>query len=87
MKNNIPATKVFWYRHGTGFQAYQHEILYMTFCTGQLIKNLHWPLPNETIIYRQLECFGTGTEPDFKHTSMTLCTGMLIKNLHLPVQN
>ena len=28
MKNNIPATKVFWYRHGTGFQAYRHEILY-----------------------------------------------------------
>ena len=28
MKNNIPATTVFWYRHGTGFQAYRHEILY-----------------------------------------------------------
>ena len=28
MKNNIPATKVFWYRYGTGFQAYRHEILY-----------------------------------------------------------
>jgi hypothetical protein len=36
----------------------------MTFCTGKLIKNLHWPVPNKTIIYWQPVCLCTGTVPN-----------------------
>ena len=63
MKNNIPATTVFWYRHGTGFQAYRHEILYRKPIQKNSFAGTIWK-----IIYRQPKCFGTGTEPDFKHT-------------------
>ena len=73
MKNNIPATTVFWYRHGTGFQAYRHEILYRQADQKNWFAGTKWK-----IIYRQPKCFGTGTEPDFKHTGMKFCTGKLI---------
>ena len=82
MKNNIPATQVFWYRHGTGFQAYRHEILYRQPDQKNWFAGTKW-----SIIYRQLNYFCTGTEPDFKHTGMTFCTGKLIKNLHWPSPN
>ena len=82
MKNNIPATNVFLYRHGTGFQTYRHEILYRQAIQKNLFAGTKWK-----IIYRQPKCFGTGTEPDFKHTGMKFCTGKLIKKIDLPVQN
>ena len=80
-KNNIPATSVFLYRHGTGFQTYRQDILYRQAIPKKLFAGTKWK-----IIYRQPKCFGTGTEPDFKYTGMKFCTGNLFKKIYLPVQ-
>ena len=75
-KNNIPATIVFLYWHGTKFQTYRQDILYWQAHQTIAFASTKWK-----IIYWQPVFFCTGKEQNFKHTGKprTFCTGKPIK--------